>query len=158
MPLTTAELEDRYEIIELINRMVLGLDAKDWNGLEKLFTNNVYNDRTSLLGGEPETLDRVTFIGGWRGLMQNLEAIHHLVTNHVVEVDGDRATCRANMQGTHVLGNPSGGSTWQVGGNHLYQVVRTSDGWRISGITFNIQWASGNQNILALAMAAGNPG
>ncbi len=90
-------------------------------------------------------------------MMQNLDTIHHLVTNHVITLDGDRAICRANMQGTHVLANPSGGSTWQVGGNHVYQLTRTSHGWRISGITFNIQWATGNQNILALAMAKGNP-
>lgn len=152
-----AQLEDRYEIIELVNRMVLGLDSKDWDGLEQLFTDKVYNDRTSLTGGSPETLDRTAFIGGWRGLMQNLDAIHHLVTGHVVKLDGDRAICTASMQGTHVFANPSGGSTWQVGGNHEYQLTKTSQGWRISGITFNIQWASGNQNVLALAMAAGSP-
>jgi hypothetical protein len=76
----------------------------------------------------------------------------------VVKLDGDQAICTANMQGTHVFANPAGGSMWQVMGNHEYQLTRTKQGWRISGITFNIQWATGNQGILALAMAAGNPG
>ncbi len=87
--------------------------------------------------------------------MEHLDTVHHLVTNHVIDLDGDRATCTANMMGTHVLANPSGGPTWTVGGHHKYQVTRTPNGWRIAGITFTIQWASGNQNILALSIAAG---
>jgi SnoaL-like domain len=154
---TTAELKDRLEIVELINRMVLLLDSRDWDALEHLFTDTVYNDRTSLTGGEPETLGVAEFVGGWRYLMANLDAVHHLVTNHVINLDGDRAVCTANMQGTHVLANPSGGAMWTVGGRHDYQVTRTSDGWRISGITFTIQWATGNQNIVALSIAKNNP-
>jgi hypothetical protein len=153
---TVAELEDHLAIIELINRMVLGLDSKDWDGLVHLFTENVYSDRTSLTGGDPETLGAEAFVGGWRWLMDHLDAIHHIVSNHVVNVDGDSATCTANMLGTHVLVNPSGGPMWQVGGHHNYQLTRTSDGWRIAGITFIIQWATGNQNILTLSMDANN--
>jgi hypothetical protein len=154
---TTIELEDRLAILELISRLVLLLDARDWDALEHLFTETVYNDRTSLTGGEPVTLGAAEFVGGWRYLMENLDAVHHLVTCHVITLDGDRATCAANMQGTHVLANPSGGPMWQVGGRHDYQLTRTPDGWRISGITFTIQWATGNQNILALSIARNDP-
>jgi hypothetical protein len=153
----TAELADRLAIQDLIGRLVLLLDARDWNALENLFTDTVYNDRTSLTGGEPETLGVVEFVGGWRYLMENLDAVHHLVTGHVINLEGDRATCSANMQGTHVLANPSGGPMWTVGGRHDYQLTRTPDGWRISGITFTIQWATGNQNILALSVARNSP-
>jgi SnoaL-like domain len=151
---TTAELADRMAIIELISRLVLLLDARDWIGLEDLFTDTVYNDRTSLTGGEPETLGKVEFVGGWRFLMEHLDAVHHMVSCHVINLDGDRATCAANMLGTHVLANPSGGPIWMVGGRHDYQLTRTPDGWRIAGITFTIQWATGNQNIVALSIAA----
>jgi len=151
---TTAELADRLAILELIGRLVLLLDARDWSALEGLFTETVYNDRTSLTGGEPETLGVVEFVGGWRYLMANLDAVHHMVTCHVINLDGDRATCAANMIGTHVLANPTGGPVWMVGGRHDYQLTRTPDGWRIAGITFTIQWATGNQNIVALSIAA----
>jgi SnoaL-like domain len=72
----------------------------------------------------------------------------------VISLDGDQATCAANMQGTHVYANASGGPMWTVGGRHDYQLKRTPDGWRISGLTFTIQWATGNEHIAALAMAA----
>jgi hypothetical protein len=153
-PWTTSELEDRMAIIELIGRLVLLLDARDWTALESLFTDTVYNDRTSLTGGEPETLGVAEFVGGWRYLMANLDAVHHLATCHVIDLDGDRATCAANMIGTHVLANATGGPIWMVGGRHDYQLTRTADGWRIAGITFTIQWGTGNQNIVALSIAA----
>jgi hypothetical protein len=44
---------------------------------------------------------------------------------------------------------------WTVGGRHDYQLKRTPDGWRISGLTFRVQWATGNHQILALAAGGG---
>jgi hypothetical protein len=40
-----------------------------------------------------------------------------------------------------------------VGGRHDYQLQRTADGWRISGLTFNLRWSTGNMNIVNLAVA-----
>ena len=44
---------------------------------------------------------------------------------------------------------------WTVGGRHVYQLKRNPGGWRISGLTFTLQWATGNMNVLTLAMAGG---
>jgi SnoaL-like protein len=150
---TPTETEDRLAILELIGRLVLVLDARDWNGLERLFTETVYSDRTSLLGGEPVTVGRAEFVEGWRQTLQHLDAVHHMITCHVITLDGDRATCAANMQGTHVYTNHSGGPIWTVGGRHDYQLERTPDGWRIAGLTFTLKWATGNMNIVNLAVA-----
>ena len=151
----SAELEDRLAILDLIGRLALTIDARDWNELGELFTDTVYHDRTSLTGGEPVTLPVAEFVDGWRQTLQNMDAVHHQITNHVINVDGDRATCAANMQGTHVLVNPSGGPMWTVGGRHDYKLERTQGGWRIAALTFTVQWATGNMNVLTLAMAGG---
>ena len=150
---TTSELADRAAIIELIGRLVLVLDARDWDALGDLFTDSVYSDRTSLLGGDPVTVSRSDFVTGWQQTLQNLDAVHHMITCHVITLDGDRATCTANMMGTHVYTNHSGGPVWTVGGRHDYRLERTPSGWKISGLTFTIQWATGNMNIVNLAVA-----
>ena len=152
---TTTELQDRLAILELIGRLSLTIDGRDWNTLGQLFTDTVYHDRTSLTGGEPTNLPVAEFVDGWRHTLQNMDAVHHQITNHVITLSGDEATCAANMQGIHVFANASGGPTWTVGGRHDYQLTRTRDGWRIAGLTFPLQWATGNMNILNLAMAAG---
>ena len=151
------ETEDRLAILELIGRLSLTIDAKEWDAMGQLFTDTVYHDRTSLTGGEPYTAPVAQFVEGWRQTLQNMDAVHHQITNHVISLDGDQATCAANMQGVHVLANASGGPMWTVGGRHDYQLQRTPDGWRIAGLTFTLQWATGNMNVLTLAMAAGQP-
>jgi SnoaL-like domain len=150
-----ASIADRLDVIELISKLSINLDARDWSAVRGLFTELVYSDRTSLFGGEPVTLGADEFVEGWRQSLDNLDAVNHLVANHVVTLEGDEARCAANMQGVHVLHNPSGDDMWNVGGRHDYQLKRTADGWRIAGLTFTIAWATGNMNIVALAAAAG---
>jgi NADPH:quinone reductase-like Zn-dependent oxidoreductase len=147
------ETEDRLAILELIGKLSLLLDARDWSAFEELFTDPVHLDRTSVFHGEPETLSPAELVDDYRKTLGNLDALHHLITGHVITLDGDQATCAANMQGTHVLANTSGGPVWTVGGRHDYQLERTAVGWRIAGWTFTIQWATGNMNIVALAAA-----
>jgi hypothetical protein len=151
----TTETEDRLAILELVGKLALRLDAGDWNALGELFTDPVHLDRTSLFHGEPEILSPAELVDGYRKTLGNLDAVHHLITCHVIDLDGDQATCAANMLGTHVLVNDSGGPIWTVGGRHDYQLERTATGWKIAGWTFTIQWATGNMNIVALAAARG---
>ena len=63
---SATETADRLAIIELIGRLVLVLDARDWAALGELFTDTVYSDRTSLLGGDPVTVSRDDFVAGWK--------------------------------------------------------------------------------------------
>jgi hypothetical protein len=152
---TTAELGDRLAILELIGKLSLTIDAKDWDTLGSLVTDVIVHDRTSLTGGEPLTLAVDDFVAGWRQTLDGMDAVHHMITNHVISLEGDEAICTANMQGTHKLVNPSGDAFWTVGGRHIYRLKRTADGWRISALTFKVQWATGNMNILALAAGGG---
>ena len=50
---TTAELEDRLAILELLGRLVLLLDARDSNALEQVFTGKVYSEGRRLAAGRP---------------------------------------------------------------------------------------------------------
>ena len=152
---TATATEDRLAILDLIARLALLVDARDWNALEGLFTDPVYSDRTSLFGGEPQTNTPAELVGGLQYVLGKLDTTHHLITCQVIDLNGDEATSAANMQGTHVLANASGGSQWVVAGRHDYQLKRSTDGWRIAGMTFTLQWATGNMNVLNLSMAAG---
>jgi hypothetical protein len=145
--------EDRLAILELTARLALLLDARDWPALERLFTDPVRWDRSSLFGGGPETQTPAELVGGLRYSLGGLDQTNHLIACQVIAIDGDQATGSANMQGTHVLANPSGDPVWTVGGRHDYEFKRTADGWRIAAVTFTVQWATGNMNILTLGMA-----
>ncbi len=78
-------------------------------------------------------------------------AIQHLTANHVVTVDGDKATCTANFTAQHFLPNDRGGNLWAVGGRYDYQLVRIQKGWKIYRCTIHVSWTDGNRQLFDLA-------
>jgi hypothetical protein len=148
------ELNDRTQITELTSHMGLLIDLPAWDELSALFTDPVTTDYTSLWGGSPQTSTPAELIEGWRRFRDHLDATQHLIGNQVVELDGDGASCAANVHAAHLLANATGGPIWTVGGRYDFDLTRTIDGWRISAVTFTLQWATGNQRVMTLAAEA----
>jgi len=123
---------DTSEIVAVTTRLAWLVDRREWEALNGLFATHVDLDYTSLNGGEPATLTRDEIVAGWRSGLEGLDATQHLVSGHLVEVDGDRASCTAQFQATHVLSDPSlnpyGGSTWTLGGHYRYTLLRAGGG------------------------------
>ncbi|HEY7597602.1 MAG TPA: nuclear transport factor 2 family protein [Actinophytocola sp.] len=146
-------LLDRAEITDTVVRMGWCLDRRDWAGLRALFTDRVRTDYTALWGGEPQEgpvdqLLSTSAQGSWRRTMDGLEATQHLITNVLVDVEGDEARTTANVVGVHRLANPHGSPLWTVGGTYDIRLVRLSTGWRIRAITQDLAWVEGNQQVL----------
>jgi hypothetical protein len=146
--LETQQSADRLEILELTANMALLVDAREWHALHDLFTDPVLVDYTSLNGGTPASIAPSVLVDGWREALERLDATQHLLAGQAIELDGDRATCAGNVQGTHVRFNHSGGPHWTLGGRYDFTLLRTPDGWRISALTLTVQWATGNQHIM----------
>jgi hypothetical protein len=144
---------DRFDIIDTTVRMAWHADRREWDGLNDVLAPRVRLDYTSLSGGEAATVERGDIIVSWRNALGGLTATQHLVGNHLVTIDGDRATCTAAFQATHVLANPHGDPTWTLGGHYRFELTRTSAGWRITDLTMTADWATGNQQIMTLAVA-----
>ncbi|MCA1655291.1 MAG: nuclear transport factor 2 family protein [Pseudonocardiaceae bacterium] len=147
------ELADRATITDTVTRMGWCLDRRDWDGLKALFTERVYTDYTALWGGEPQeaSVDELLATdeqGSWRRTMDGLESTQHLITNILVDLEGDTARATANVVGVHRLTNPHGSPLWTVGGTYDFRLTRTGAGWRIRAITQGITWVEGNQQVL----------
>ena len=119
---------DRMEIVEVTVRMAWLADRRDWDQLVGVFADEVDLDYTSLTGGDPVRLSRGDLVAGWRTGLGGLDATQHLVSNHLVEVDGDRAVATAQFQAVHVLANPHGDPTWTLGGHYRFGLTRQADG------------------------------
>jgi SnoaL-like domain len=154
------DTEKRVEwvaIEETIIRMGWLIDRRDWDELLGLFTNRVEVDYTSLFGGEPETITAEDLVSRWRGILDALAATQHLIASVLVDLHGDEAQASANVVGTHVLPNASGGPTWTVGGTYQFTLVRHEGCWCISTIALEVAWVDGNQHILTLAADSVGP-
>jgi len=146
--------EERLEVIETCTRMAHHADRREWDRLVEIFADEVRLDYTSLQGGEPATVAREQLVDGWREALGGLAATQHLITNHLVEVDGARAVCLADFQATHLYPNPHGDPSWTLGGRYRFELCRLGSAWRLAALTMTAVWARGNQQIMSLAGGA----
>lgn len=142
---------DRLAIIDLINRFGVHTDWREWDSLRSLFKDEIRIDYTSLNGGKPSTVKTNDLVTQWQNILGHLEATQHMITNHIIELDSDRATCRAHVRAQHVLSNRNGGSHWMPSGTYLFELEKIDQNWKISSLTLKMLWAEGNQNLLTLA-------
>jgi hypothetical protein len=68
----------------------------------------------------------------------------HLIAGHQVEVDGDRAVCRAHSINVHVV-EDGAGPVVAHGNEYRFELRRTERGWRIVARQTWIRWRSGDE-------------
>lgn len=128
-PMTLQQLSDRLEIDDLLTRYATTLDAKDWDGWAACFTPDAHIDYTAA-GGIKGTLAEVR---EWlASVMAGFPMTQHLVTNKVVAIDGDHATCQSALINPMGLPDGDGMMLWIEGGYYRDRLVRTDAGWRIA--------------------------
>ncbi|MFF8288990.1 nuclear transport factor 2 family protein [Streptomyces sp. NPDC016309] len=131
---------DRLDVIDTCNRMAWYADQRAWDALAGVFADEAMLDYTSLNGGEPVALTPSQIVAGWQAGLGAYAATQHLLGNHLVTVDGDDAVCDATFQATHRKGD---GSLWTLGGTYRFDLTRSPDGWRITGVVMTQVWSDG---------------
>jgi hypothetical protein len=131
-------LADRADIIELFGRYADIADRKEYEELPALtFTDPVTLDFSSVAGIPPMSTPLRDYVEVLRGSFAPYAATHHVITGHVVTVDGDHATVHAHVRAEHwVPGEPAdgGANRWLVVGFYDNEAVRTEKGWRLSRV------------------------
>lgn len=133
MPAKTRSLEeisDRMEIDELLVRYTVAIDEKDWELLDTVYTPDAKIDYTQsggIKGAYPEV--RAWLAKALAGFCMT----QHLISNSVVELDGD--TARARTMVFNPMGSDDGKGglrIFYVGAWYVDKLVRTPEGWRIA--------------------------
>lgn len=111
---------DRVEIHELPGRYGDAIDDRNWDGLDRVFTQDAVFDLTGVGSRVCDGLDDI------KSFMES-EAAHpktHMMTNIYADADGDGAQLRSRI--VALLGKGRAGTA-----SYYDQLVRTPDGWRI---------------------------
>jgi hypothetical protein len=135
--------DDEQAIVDLTIAYTWALDTRHYDDLRAVFA----PDATAFLGAvHCDGVDAI--IARVDRALTRLDASQHIVSNHQVHVDGDRATCRCYFQAQHLLRGTPGGDTFIVAGTYEDAVARRPEGWRIVDRTLTTVWEFGNSAVL----------
>lgn len=141
------ELNDRQEIADLITRLGLMLDEKRFDDAQTILADDV-TVRTP--GGSASGVEGV--VGQAR--RNHTVRTQHVITDLLIELDGDRASARANLIVTFVpdsdepdarliIGTSEPAeSRLMIGERYHFDVVRGEAGWRLSSIEVARLWST----------------
>lgn len=148
MTTTADELADRLDIVEACTKLHWCVDHRDWDGLDELLDDEIsFPTPAELLapGFDPADYvrDRAEVKAAYPQLLAGL-VTQHLIAGHQVELEGDRAVCRAHSINVHV---PEDGAGQLVahGNEYRFELRRTDAGWRIVARQTWIRWRSGDE-------------
>jgi hypothetical protein len=145
---STQRLADRLDIIEVCTRLHWCVDHRDWDGLDDLLDDQVSfptPDELAAPGFDPANYvrSRAEVKAAYPGLLAGL-LTQHLIAGHQVQLDGDRAVCRAHAINVHVPeAEPS--QVISHGNEYRFELRRTEAGWRIFARQTWIRWRSGDE-------------
>ncbi|MGV9361847.1 nuclear transport factor 2 family protein [Amycolatopsis sp. NPDC003731] len=146
-------LADRAELVELLGRYADIADRKEYAELPGLvFTDPVTLDFEAVAGIPPMTTPLREYVEILRGSFAAFTATHHVISGHVVEIDGDTAKIHAHVRAEHWADD--GPDRWLVAGFYDNEAVRTAAGWRLSRVKLTATHQE-NAHLSGLAGPAG---
>jgi 3-phenylpropionate/cinnamic acid dioxygenase small subunit len=145
-------LLDRAAISDVQLRYATGLDTRDWPLFRTCFADEIEVDFSSIFGGAaPRIVSADRWVEGARRTISGLAATQHMITNHVITVEGDNATCIAYVQARHHLPNDKGANSQTMFGYYTNHFIRSAQGWKIKRCKLTVTWNEGNWGIFELA-------
>ena len=125
-------LYDRMEIIDTINRYATSVDTRDWDLFLTCYTDEMNADMVSVGFDEPMDMPAKAFLEIIKHAVEPFDSTQHLISNHVIEVDGENATCVCYLQAQHFSQDDTGAHAVLIGGYYANSLIRTPAGWRIN--------------------------
>jgi hypothetical protein len=150
--MSAPSIDDRVAITDLTIAYCWALDGRQWDLLDGVFTADASAELGEAVSGLPAIKARVSSALGM------LDDSQHMVTNHDVHVEGDRATCRCYFQAQHVRKAAVAGPNFIIAGRYEDQLVRTSAGWRIHRRVLTVMWREGNLAVVRPELEAPSGG
>lgn len=118
---------------------------------------------------EQVQLEKAVMIEGWKGgeisardlALKSFEhlscydAVHHMVFNHIIDIDGDSATCVADLNAVSVFVENDKPLSCTIGGRYFLRLKRLRNSWLICERSITQRYIHGDQSILGKATARG---
>lgn len=129
-------LIDRAAITDAIHTWSTSIDTRDWPRMRDLLTDPVHIDYSSN-GSISGDMPAENWIARLKGLY-GFDATLHMVSNLVIALDGDKATCTSYVNAMHFLNDEGKEFGAYVSGVYIHKLQRNGDSWKINSATFQV--------------------
>jgi 3-phenylpropionate/cinnamic acid dioxygenase small subunit len=148
--------EDKLAVAECVYRYAIGVDTRDWTMYRSLFTDEVEFDFSSYGPGRPPvTMAADDWVAGLKPLFAGLAATQHMMSNPLVDLDGDSAQITMYVRAHHVLDPEDPESFYTIGGYYRNRLVRERGNWKLARVNLNVTWHLGHPEIMEAARLRG---
>jgi len=130
-------LQDRAEIEDLVHRLGACLDERRFDDLGGILVEDA-TARTP--GGLAEGRDAMVVQAERNHPVE--DRIQHVISDVLIDLDGDDATVRANLVATFIRADTATHPHMVLGEVYRLRVRRTADGWRLSSVETQPVWAT----------------
>jgi len=143
-------LIDRAAISDAVTAYASAIDTHDWDWFRSLFTDSVFIDFRSF---DPSlyrelTLDELVDI---TRRLAAFDATQHLSTNHVHNIEGDRARCISYMHAGHFLTHNGEQHFCFLYGHYTHELQRYGDSWKIARYGLKVTAQHGDPRVFEWA-------
>jgi hypothetical protein len=135
------ELLDRAELSDLIGRYGLMADRRTFGEARSCFTEDVVAEYPS---GKAEGVETLAAFG--EQALNAYERTQHVITNLLIDLDGDRARVGANLIAVHIPLASAPAVHFDTGCRYEFEAKRTLQGWRISRLRLEVLWTAGTDD------------
>jgi SnoaL-like domain len=145
-------MSDHRLLINLVNRIFTAADLRDWTTYRSMMMDTVDVDFSGVGPHRPGPAAADHLARNTRHALGAVRLTQHMLTNHVVKVDGDQARVSFYEQALHhhpALGEHPDRNTWTLFARATRDATRTENGWRIHGAGLQIRHQTGNPGLLA---------
>jgi hypothetical protein len=142
------ELSDRQAIADLITRLGRMLDDKTFDDTEAILADEV---TVHTPGGRARGRDAVVA----QARRNHTVRTQHVITDVLIELEGDRAHASANLIATFapdgpdsrltINGSEQAESTLMLGERYRFKAARGASGWRLTSIEVAPVWSTGRR-------------
>ena len=135
--------EDRFAVIETLDRYAVALDARDWALLDRVFTADATADY-----GDYRCTGRAQIRKLVERMLGGCGPTQHMLGVYRIELSGDEASSTCAIRAHHVGRGDQAQLVYECFGEYSDRLVRTSDGWRIRHRAMRITHETGTRAIL----------
>ena len=143
-------LLDENEIRKLVIRMSNGMDLRDYDMFRSAWADEVELDIPAMGGDAVPLSGKLSadvYAQGVITMLSEFTATQHCSTNHLIDIEGDIATCACYTLATHYLSVGALDPWNSVGARYDFTAHRLPQGWRIVTLKWTRLWSSGNEGL-----------